>query len=156
MEKVGFEQMTRKDERIFCEAFTNIYGFDLASDLEQNRRVLVKRYEEFHLFPELILDKFHGLPLSSAGILLGQDTPDGFLPAHEWVSRFGIQCTRNIVRLDEKESESWMIGADLESRGSPVKQGDQYRIVLNVEGMVLGCGKVTASGLRNLLPRRLL
>ncbi len=156
MEQVGFQQMTPRDERAFCEAFTGTFGFDLAADLERFQRILVRRYEEVLLFPALILDKFHGLPLSSAGILLGQDTPDGFLPSHEWVSRFGSQCTRNIVRLDEKESESWMIGADLETRGSPVKQGNQYRIVMNVEGMVMGCGKVTATGLRNLLPRRLL
>ncbi len=156
MEQVGFQQMTTRDERAFCEAFTGTFGFDLAADLERFQRILVRRYEEVLLFPASIVERFHGLPLQSAGMLLGQETPDGFLPSHEWTGRFGSLCGRNIIRLDEQESEIWMRGADLEARSSPVKKGDQYRIVVNAEGLVLGCGKVTATGLKNLLPRRLL
>lgn len=156
MDQVGFQPMTARDQRAFCAEFEDTYGFDLGVDLEQYRRTMVRRYEEIHLFPALLLDEFPDLPLQSAGILLGQDTPDGFLPSHQWISRYGIQCTHNRVQLDELETAQWASGADLSSRGSPVKSPQAYRVVSNPEGLVLGCGKVTNTALKNLLPRRLL
>ncbi len=156
MEKVGFRQMTAREERTFCDEFSNTYGFDLAADLARYRRVLVSHYEEVHIFPSALLERFPDLPLQSAGMLLGQLTPDGFLPSHEWTSRFGSLCTRNVVQLDEIESDLWVSGADLPARSSPIKESDQHRVVINHEGLVLGRGKVTTTALKNLLPRRLL
>lgn len=155
MEQAGFERMSEREERDFCAGFSDTYGIDLATDLEHYQRVLVRRYEEVHIFPALLLDRFPGLPLQSAGMLLGQQVPDGFLPSHEWTSRFGNLCTRNILQLDEIESDLWISGADLSARASPIKKSDQYRVVINHEGLVLGRGKLTAAGLKNLLPRRL-
>jgi len=154
--QVGFEELTAREQRAFCEEFNNTFGYDLIADINSHRRTLVRRYEEIYLFPTLLLDKFPDLPLQSAGMLLGQDTADGFLPSHQWTSRFGSHCRRNIVQLDEMESKLWMSGKDLSTRGGPAKKPDHYQIVLNHEGLVLGRGKVTNTALKNLLPRHLL
>ena len=154
--QVGFEELTAREQRAFCEEFHNTYAYDLLADISSHQRTLVRHFEEMHLLPMLLLEKFPTLPLQSAGMLLGQQTASGFLPSHQWASRFGAQCQRNIVQLDEIESRLWLSGADLLPRGSLGKETDHFRIILNQEGLSLGCGKVTQSALKNLFPRHLL
>lgn len=156
MEDAGYQPLTQAAERVLCESFHNSFGFDLSGELAATRRLLVRRHEKTFLFPALLVERFHGLPLSSAGILLGEDTPDGFLPSHEWTIRFGNQCKNNIVLLEQEESDAWMSGADLPSRAGKGKFSGSYRLLINPEGYALGRAKVTANGLKNLLPRSLL
>ena len=156
MQQAGFEKMNHKETREFCEIFTNLFGYDLAAHLQHHRRVLVRHYEEIHLFPAVLLEMFTDLPLQSAGILLGQNTPAGFLPSHEWTLRFGSLCQHNLLHLDPDESALWIVGADLDQRDSQASEKGHYRIIINAEGYAIGLGKVTTASLKNLLPRRFL
>lgn len=155
LERAGFEALSYSRQNEFCEKFYEMYGYDLSKDLKENRWSLVKRFEQIHLFPDLLLEKFSGLPLQGAGMLLGEETPPGFLPSHSWVSRFAGSCTRNRFQLNEKQSEAWMEGKNLEVQLQSDPGKSPYRVILNSEGMPIGRARVTSQGLKNLFPRGL-
>lgn len=155
MGKAGFFQLSASETRQFCGSFTETYGFELADYMEHNKRVLVRRAEKMFLFPLQLLTRFYGLPVQSAGMLLGEQMPDGFMPAHDWISRFGRDCQRNVVVLDQESAASWLSGENLDNSLSGVEI-TKYQVILNEDRLGLGCGKVTGKGLKNLLPRRLL
>lgn len=154
LQKVGFQVFSHKEEQEFCHAFSDWYGFDLEADLVENHRLLIRRYEQIHIFPWLLLDKFTSLPLQATGILLGEETPDGFLPSQAWVERFGHLCTRSVIRLDKEDSTAWLKGMNLELFGGREQPVNPYLLVLNTEGVALGRAKITGEGLKNLLQRR--
>lgn len=156
MERVGFHPLSAQEETAICQRFLDDFGFNLSQDLRANNRVLVQHFEEVHLFPARLLLEFPDLPLQSAGLLLGQHTPDGFLPSHEWVARFGASCQKNRVILDENQTRLWMNGDNLEISLPGTATSNRYRVVLNQAGQAIGRAKTSAAGLKNLLPRRLL
>jgi NOL1/NOP2/fmu family ribosome biogenesis protein len=88
-------------------------------------------------------------------MLLGEDTPEGFLPAHAWVNRYGAQCARGYYRLDEHQSAQWIKGNSLENIDAGDLPGQKYIIVLDHEGHALGRAARAGSGLKNLLRHRL-
>lgn len=153
MEAAGFVEMSGTQETVFCSRFAGIFGYDLQSYLSNEHRVLIRRDQKVYLFPSLLLERFRDLPVQSAGLLLGEETPDGFLPSQEWVSRFGARCQRGTLTLDGQETCKWLNGENLES-GFLVDLG-KYVIVLDQDGQALGCGKTSAKGIKNLLPRRM-
>jgi 16S rRNA (cytosine1407-C5)-methyltransferase len=156
MERAGFVEMTGKETAAFCRQFEAQFGYGLASYLETARRVLVRREMKVFLFPSLLLELFRGLPVQSAGLLLGEDTPDGFLPSHEWVSRFGKDCHNNTYTLTDADAGKWFNGENLEIKITPEKTNSNYLILMDQHRQVLGRGKFFAGGIKNLLPRRLI
>ena len=155
LESVQYHVFTAREECDFCQVFTDLYGFDLAADLRSNRRTLVRHFEQVFVFPLQLLERFSTLPVQAAGMLLGEDTPEGFLPAHAWVSRYGAQCARGYYRLDEYQSAQWIKGNNLENIDAGDLPGQKYIIVLDHEGRALGRAARAGSGLKNLLRHRL-
>jgi len=155
LEKVDFQVFSPKEEQEFCHAFSDWYGVDLEADLVENHRLLVRHYEQVYIFPQLLLDKFAGLPVQSAGILLGEETPDGFLPSQAWAERFGHLCTRSVIQLDEEDSAAWLNGMNMELSVSEEQSMNRYLVILSAEGMALGRAKQTGEGLKNLLRHRM-
>lgn len=155
MEKAGFFEMSEMDTASFCRQFTELYGYDLKSHLEDERRVLVRREQKVFLFPSLLLERFYTLPVQSAGLTLGEDTAEGFLPSHEWVSRFGKDCRRRTFTLDANQVKRWLNGENLEITLPADLVNEKYLILMNEDRQVLGRGKVFKNGIKNLLPRRL-
>lgn len=156
MEAAGFVELTGSQEAAVSNRFAAAYGYDLQSYLSSERRVLVQRDQKVYLFPSLLLERFRDLPVQSAGLLLGEDTPEGFLPSQEWISRFGTACQCGTLTLDRQEARRWLNGENLEM-DLPVDHGQRkYVIILDQDGHALGCGKVTGRGIKNLLPRRMI
>lgn len=155
MEKAGFEILSYTRQKEFCEKFNEVFGYDLSADLRENRWSLVARFEQVYLFPDLLLEKFTGLPLQAAGMLLGEETPSGFLPSHSWVSRFGATCSRNCLQLNEKQSEAWIEGKNLEEKVEFETERFPFRLILNSEGIPIGRARITTQGLKNLFPHGL-
>lgn len=155
MEKAGFFEMPEMDTLSFCCKFAQQYGYDLKSYLENERRVLVRREQKVYLFPSLLLEKFPALPVQSAGLLLGEDSAEGFIPSHEWVSRFGKECQRGTFMLDSNKERQWLKGENLDMILPADLACESYLILLNEDRQVLGRGKVLKNGVKNLLPRRL-
>jgi 16S rRNA (cytosine1407-C5)-methyltransferase len=155
MEKAGFVEMQEKEAKTFSLQFFDRYGYDLEPYLENERRVLVRREQKVYLFPSPLLEKFRALPVQSAGLLLGEDTTEGFLPSHEWVSRFGNKCQRCTISLDSENEKRWLNGENLEMTLPSELANENYLIIINTDRQVLGRGKVVKNGVKNLLPRRL-
>ena len=155
LDVVNFQVFSARDEEEFCHVFADLYGFDLAADLSAGHRTLVRHYEQVFIFPLLLLERFPGLPVQAAGMLLGEDTPEGFLPSQSWVSRFGPRCTKGVYRLNEVESAEWIRGNRLDSFDSDELPRQKFIIVLDHEGHALGRAAVVGNGLKNLLRRRL-
>lgn len=156
MERAGFRELTDKETALFSEQFANAYGYKLISYLENEKRILVRRDQKVYLFPALLLERLRGLPVQSAGLLLGEDTPEGFLPSHEWASRFGCECQHNTAILNEQDSRKWINGENLESLPSAIQGNGKYLILVNEDHQVLGRGRRYGTGVKNLLPRRLI
>lgn len=151
-DRTGFARLSFKEiqavEQTLLEKFCMnldeiLFGFDLE---------LARRQERIYAFPARMFADFYNLPVQSAGLLVGEETPDGFIPAHEWVSRFFDSFAGEKVVLTAEESASWLRGEDLE------KQVDRNGIVLLVdeESRFLGRGKASQGRVKNLLPRRLI
>jgi NOL1/NOP2/fmu family ribosome biogenesis protein len=88
-------------------------------------------------------------------MLLGEETPSGFLPSHSWVSRFGATCSRNCLQLNEKQSEAWIEGKNLEEKVEFETERFPFRLILNSEGIPIGRARITTQGLKNLFPHGL-
>ena len=154
LEKAGYHQLTPREEVDFCRQYLDLYGFDLAADLSAFNRALVRHYEQVFIFPLILLERFSSLPVQAAGMLLGEDTPGGFLPSQAWVSRYGSCCQARILRLAPDQAAAWLAGNNLElpTVDQPIKNG--YLIVQDSDGIALGRAVVTGSGLKNLLRKR--
>lgn len=155
LDAVQFNVFSAREERDFCQRFADSFGFDLAANLEENRRALVRHYEQVFIFPPPLLERFSTLPVQAAGMLLGEDTPEGFLPSQAWVSRYGSHCTQSVIQLDANESAEWVKGNNLEAVSSVELPDQKFIIMLSHEGYALGRAARAGSGLKNLLRRRL-
>ncbi len=156
LERTGFAPCTRSEEQEISHYFTAEFGFDLEAVLEKYQLRLVKRLEKLFVFPAPVLDQFASLPLESAGMTLAESSPEGWVPAHDWVSRFGNAFTQKKVILAESQALTWLHGEDLfDFPAADAKKG-QILILTDPRGLAIGRGKVLKDRLKNLLPRRLL
>jgi NOL1/NOP2/fmu family ribosome biogenesis protein len=143
------------EEKQVITYFSSAFGFDLENILGKYCLRLVARQEKLFVFPAPILDQFASLPLESAGLTLAENSPEGWIPAHDWVSRFGNLFTKNNVALDADTASHWLHGEDLFNFSLAGIEKGQVLIVTDQNSLVLGRGKVLKDRLKNLLPRRL-
>ncbi len=155
-EQVAYHVYNAREEEAFCSEFKQTFGFDLAADLAANHRTLVRHYEQVFIFPLLLLERFSGLPVQAAGMLLGEQNPDGFLPSQAWVSRYGSHCTRAVMTLDEESSTVWLAGDNLDLPGSKLPEDQRYLVILDHTGVPIGRATRTPTGLKNLLRKKVL
>ncbi len=156
LEQVAYHIFNAREEATFCSEFKQTFGFDLAADLAANHRTLVRHYEQVYIFPLLLLEQFSGLPVQAAGMLLGEQNPDGFSPSQAWVSRYGSHCTRAVMTLDEKSSTAWLAGENLDLPDSKLPEDQRYLVILDHTGMPIGRAAHTSTGLKNLLRKKVL
>jgi len=155
LDQVSYHVFTSREEDAFCNGFIDNFGFDLADNLAAFGRTLVRHYEQVFIFPSMLLERFSGLPVQAAGMLLGEQTPEGFLPSQAWVSRYGAQCTRAVLRLDEVSTPAWLAGENLDLPAALPPQDNSYLVILDATGIPLGRAVRTPSGLKNLLRKRM-
>lgn len=156
LERTGFRPCTHSEEQQIFEYFTFMFGFDLEAVLEKYQLGLMQRFEKLFVFPAAVLQEFSTLPLESAGMILAESTPDGWIPSHDWISRFGGEFQKKKIVLEEMQSLSWLHGEDLFDFSRSGSEKGQILLVTNPHGLVIGRGKVLKDRLKNLLPRRLL
>ena len=155
MENAGFVEVSSLETTRFAGDFKSWTGFDLSAYLEAERRLLVRRDQRIFLFPRLLLERFRSLPVQSAGMLLGEWEGDVFIPSHEWVLRFGRQCEKIILKLDEGSFTDFCNGEDLVGVGDKADSTSALRVVADESGRIAGRGKMTAGQLKNLSARQL-
>ena len=87
-------------------------------------------------------------PLERVGIYFAKLVADEIRLSIDGVEVFKDQITKNIVELNEEETNEWMHGRELqketEIRGF---------VILKYKDMFLGCGKASENKLTNFIPK---
>ncbi len=127
------------------------YQFDLQQMLERYGLVLVKRNLAVYAMPQALLSEFADLGFVNAGIEVGEETRDGFVPSHALVSRFEAQFTGRRVTIPEGQVRALLLGQDL----PPVTGYPPRTVVLlqDPRSRFVGRARILADRTRNLLPR---
>ena len=155
MEAAGFHELTLKEQKEFTAEFGAVSGFALMNYLEENRRTMVRRDARLFLFPRLLLERFRSLPVQSAGMLLGEWVGEEFIPSHEWVLRFGGNCTNWLNTLDEERFLRFSAGEDIEGYDGALEGNNGIRVIQDHQGRIAGRGKLVGDNLKNLSSRQL-
>lgn len=156
LERTGFRACSQAEEQQIIRQFKTEFGFNLEEVLEKYSLRLVARFDKLFVFPAPVMEKFSMLPLESAGMILAESSTEGWIPSHEWVSRFGAAFTQHKITLTKEQALAWMRGEDLFDFSVSGFDKSQLLIVADANGLVLGRGKVLKDRLKNLLPRRLI
>lgn len=151
-DRTGFARLEGKETQRICQSLNDQYSVHLDELLAEFDLELARRLERIYAFPARMLEEFESLPVQSAGLLVGEDSPEGFIPSHEWISRFFDHFTRRRIILPVDQVEAWMRGEDW--MGKAENQG--MAIIIDEQGRFLGRGKVLRDRVKNLLPRRLI
>jgi 16S rRNA (cytosine1407-C5)-methyltransferase len=156
LDQVGFKPLSHREASALASRLAEEYGLDVSGQLDRLKVELWRRGDRLYLLPVTYLRNFAHLPTQSAGMLLGEDAPDGFIPSHEWVARFGMHFTAGACRLPAEQLPAWLRGEDIPGRPCGSLFAGRVVAVVDEEGRLLGRGKVLSGRLKNLLPRRLL
>ena len=151
-EHTGFALLSYKEVHSIEQTMEEQLGVNLKEILTDYDLELARRQERIYAFPTRMLDEFNSLPVQSAGLLVGEETPDGFLPSHEWISRFFDRFTQRRMVIPADQIQAWMRGEDLV--GNTEITG--CIILTDEENRFLGRGKAVHDRVKNLLPRRLI
>lgn len=114
---------------------------------------LYQRHEQLFLIPHRYLENFSTLPYSYIGMPIGRWVNDNLEPAHEFISRFGRQFTRGLIRIEDERVDQWIAGRDIRHPNTGLEPSGQYLLVTDETGRNLGLGKLLPKRLRNMLPR---
>jgi len=146
--------MREKEAQSIQDALLRGYQFNLKSVFEKYDLKLIGYKQKRYAFPRRLMSDFINLPVQSAGLLIGEESEEGFIPSHEWVSRFFDLFTANRVELSEDQVVHWLNGEDYSGR---VDAAPTVPVCLMVDssGRFLGRGKISGSRIRNMLPHRL-
>ncbi len=154
-EKTGLVRLTRSEYVRLAGLFKDEYGFDLEPILDKQGLQLWKRSEAVYAIPEAFLNHFSRLPFQALGLQVGEETPEGFSPSHNWVARFGSHFKLGLCALAPEQAQAWLRGEDLQGRFLAETRKGKTVIVVDENGGLLGRGKLLGGRLKNLLPRRL-
>jgi len=133
----------------------NQFGIKINVILTTQNLVPVEIREKAYIIPRMIIERLQEISFYSLGMYLGKDTPKGWLPSHEFVSRFGHLFKKNIYVLENKYLEQWEKGGDIRGISSSEIPSGEFVLVKDTLGRNLGRGKILSNRLRNMLPTRL-
>jgi 16S rRNA (cytosine1407-C5)-methyltransferase len=152
----GYQALDRKSLGWLSRVFVEHYGLNLPELLTAHGLEVWRRSKDLYAFPALFFERFGDLPVQGLGLLLGEDTPDGFVPSHEWVARFGGLFQAGRYVLSAEQVPAWLRGEDLPGEPGQGLAVGLVAVVFDAEGRLLGRGRILANRLKNLLPRRLI
>ncbi len=156
LDQVGFTPLPPRESVAWASRLADLYGLDVSELMASLNLELWRRGANLYLFPLAYLQHFDRLPVQSAGMLLGEDSLEDFMPSHEWVARFGMHFTASTCRLPAGALPAWLRGEDIPGQPAGSLPAGRVAAVFDEEGRLFGRGKVLSARLKNLLPRRLL
>jgi 16S rRNA (cytosine1407-C5)-methyltransferase len=142
-----------KDGSKINELLNALYGFYLDELLTEQQCGLWEHHGMIILVPNGIFEILKGITPLATGLPLGHLIPDGFLPSHEFVSRFHPKFIRGKHILPDRLRAAWMRGEDLRDVLLPFPLRSVV-VMIDENGRYLGCCKVLADRAKNLLPKR--
>ncbi len=130
------------------------FGFEIHPHLERLQLALRRRGDTVIAVPQIYLSRFSAVPVQALGLSLGNFSAGGFVPSHEWVSRFHAFFRAGRVRIGAEHLSPWLRGEDVRLSGVATSGGGAIVLVEDEEGRFIGRGKQLRDRLKNLLPRR--
>jgi len=131
--------------------FTGNYGLPLEDILQEHKLELWQSAAGIFAVPSRYIRQFGGLPCQLLGLKLAEETPEGFIPAHDWVTRFANRFSSAVITVPDEVLPAWLRGEDLDI---PASGG--VVILYDAAGRCLGRGRAQNGKIKNLLPRRLI
>ena len=129
------------------------FGIEMWEISEALQVELCTRHDRLFLIPKAYLDNFINLPYENIGMELGQWISRELQPSHAFISRFGGQFSRGIIKIHAEQVEQWIAGRDIRNPETRLTPQGQYLLVVDQAGRNLGLGKLLPKRLRNMLPR---
>jgi 16S rRNA (cytosine1407-C5)-methyltransferase len=147
--------LTNGEAKNLTDRLQEDYGIGLEQILEEQDLIFSGYKDSVFAFPRLLDTMFPELPLRSAGLRLGDYSGDGFEISLEWATRYGDQIKQNILELTGEDVVKWSRGEDLPLVPGNYADKGIIKVIKDPVGLVLGTGRVSDRGLKNLLPRHL-
>lgn len=123
-------------------------GLSLDELCRETGTVVMKRGEEFWMLPQRILETFPTLPCKTMGMRIASQSSGGLIPDNDWVCRFFSRTDGNRITVDPDMKREWLNGADIRPDLAGFLKGSIV-MVLDENGIFLGCGRVSADRIRN-------
>ena len=153
LSRTGLIKLDNANAQALEEELDAAFGLSLRSILDQFNLQLCQRNQQTFLIPGAYLAHFQELPYEYIGMPLGKWINERFEPSAEFVSRFGREFTRNIIKISAEQVEQWIAGRDLRNPQFKDSPQGQYVLVNDMDDRNLGLGKLLPKRLRNMLPR---
>lgn len=151
----GQEPLNRQQTQEILDWLQDTYGFDLLTLLNTYHLELWRSTASIFAVPVSFLQHFDDLPCQMLGLKVLEETPEGWQPAHEWVSRFAPHFRAGRLTLPIELLDEWLRGDDV-PMPSFIKEPTRLWIVFDEHNRFIGRGRQSGNWLKNLLPRRLI
>lgn len=152
---VGQKPLTGAAKRDVHLLFEQQFGLPLGPTLSEYRLELWHSPAGIFAVPAAYLEQFSGLPCQLLGLKLAEESPEGLIPAHDWVARFGSGFTNGKVEIPAEMVSPWLRGEDL-LYAPPDSLHNGVVVLTDPDNRILGRGRMQADRIKNLLPRRLI
>ncbi|NMB53262.1 MAG: hypothetical protein GYA15_01055 [Leptolinea sp.] len=149
------EILPRKDQTALCDQLINTYGFDLPGLLEEYELHLKIFRRSVYALSRRLESDFPGLAFNSYGLRLGDYTESSFEISLEWVTRFSGKIHLNRYSLNPEIAGHWARGEDVPVETILTGSRGTVMIITDRNDRVIGTGRISGRGIKNLLPRHL-
>lgn len=151
----GQEPLNRQQTQEILDWLHDTYGFDLLSLLNTYHLELWRSMASVFAVPVSFLQHFDDLPCQMLGLKVLEETPEGWQPTHEWVSRFAPHFRAGRLTLPIELLDEWLRGDDV-PMPTVINEPTRLWIVFDEHNRFIGRGRQSGKWLKNLLPRRLI
>lgn len=134
---------------------SSLYGMDLALIMEEYDLRLAFFRQSVYIHPRQVELAFPGLPVSSSGLRLGDFTESGFEISLECATRFSAKIKNNRYELNADQASRWARGEDIPNGDDQTWEKGINPIITDSHQRIIGVGRFTSRGIKNLLPRHL-
>ena len=139
--------LTSKDKKEIVEQLNKQYG------IKEIPYILIRFGEEKirifsgNLTKEEIFVFEKEFRIENAGLYIAKEESDGIRLTFDALSIFKNKITKNILELDDKNTEEWLKGNDL-----LIKAEKGFKVLRN-NNEFIGCGKSTGEKITNFVPK---
>ncbi len=139
--------LTSKDKKEIVEQLNKQYGikeipYILMRFGEEKIRIFSGNLTREEIF---VFEK--EFRIENAGLYIAKQESDGIRLTFDAISVFKNQITKNILEIDDKNTEEWLKGNDL-----LIKADKGFKVLKNNEELI-GCGKSTGEKITNFVPK---
>lgn len=147
--------LSPRDKEVLLNWFKSGYNFDLTAILEEYQLELRQYRQSVYAVATILHREFSTLPVNSCGLWVGDFSATGFEVSLEWATRFGGRFKDGTFVLPPELYSRWTKGEDLPEEVVPSFEKGFIVIIRDENKRVIGTGRSSSRGIKNLLPRHL-